>query len=330
MEQDGCLALNTEMKINHSLILSRRVKNILLLGSFLLLSFFLFYGNPVSFRYSRSFREAWDLGHIVYFFIISWWLNRQLLQAVLSTILRWLMVLSVALLLGAVTEWLQYGSMRSASLGDLGRDMIGCLLALVLMPGSLPGQRLRRPLQVLVFLLFVWQLRPLLTAVLDEYHARMAFPILADFSAPFELQRWQHGSASRAIIAVPASQRRLLQIGLGTEQYSGAGLSYFPGDWTAYTQLEVRLLNPGTALPLTFRVHDRQHQAPGSDYAYADRFNRSVTIQPGWNQIEFELDEIASSPTGRRMDMTQVADFTLFSVDLPDRRTLYLESVTLK
>ncbi|MGB8719066.1 MAG: hypothetical protein WCD46_07125, partial [Desulfobacterales bacterium] len=148
------------------------------------------------------------------------------------------------------------------------------------------------------------------------------------FETTTELGRW-NGSAARTLSGeVFRDGRRSLEISLTCDTYSGVGLKYFPRDWRGYSALEFSVFNPGTApLALTCRVHDRTHTT--ARQRYSDRFNRRITIKPGWNDISIALEEIRRAPLTRPMDLSRIDGLGLFSVRLPTPVTVYLDRVRL-
>ena len=115
----------------------------------------------------------------------------------------------------------------------------------------------------------------------------------------------------------------------GTTTDSGVSLAEFPGDWTGHQALEFSVFSPATdPLELVCEVNDREHRRRG--YQYQDRFNRRLTVAPGWNDFTIPLEEIRTAPQAREMDLSQVATFQLFAVRLPQPRTIYLDQVMLR
>jgi hypothetical protein len=293
------------------------------------LTILLFAGGPEG-HWPRSLSHFWDLGHMGLF-------GAATLLALRAGLARWPLtrqagvVLGGSLILGAVSEWLQRGSNRTASLGDLQRDLIGASLVLVFVSPAVARlpRRQRGAILAVVLLAFGWQVAPALLATVDEFTARRDFPVLAGFERPFEVDRWQ-GQAKFRIVDTPVrGGHRSLRVDLDTNTYSWVSLADFPRDWTAYRLLEFSVFNPDTeALELVCKVNDREHQRRG--YPTADRFNRRLTAAPGWNDFSIHLEEIRKAPVGREMDLAQISTFQLFTVRLPRPRSFYLDQVELR
>ena len=307
-------------------------KNVCLWISVILLaagSVLLFVGGP-DYYSSRSFKHAWDIGHILYFALLTFLLYRWEPVSRRPLAEQWTIILVITFLAGASIELMQYGTTRTPDTGDVLRDLTGSLLVLVFGPpgAKLQPASLRLFLQFSVFALSLLQVWPVARSLVDEAIARHQFPLLSGFETPFEIDRWQ-GSAGLTVESLaPAFDVRLLKLSLTTDQYSGATLSYFDGDWTSGRTLLISLYNPDTSpLQITCRIHDLLHE--DGDEEYEDRFNRSFLLVPGWNRIQIDLKDVQESPAGRSMDMSRIRGLGLFTVKLPAPRTLYIDEVRL-
>ena len=277
----------------------------------------------------RAFRAFWNLGHIAYFALIAWLLLQWDALRRQSRWRQWLWVLLASLLIGGVIELLQIGTRRSADLEDILRDLGGSLLVLAFYPGLLgTGRLLRWGLRGLVLLLLLWELVPFGRALIDTGFALRHFPVLADFSTPFEIDRWSGGA--KLEIVEPEDGRPALQMTLLPGDYSGASLKDFPGDWRGYDALVIELDLPSEEpLRLTLRVHDRRHESGPRAYAFGDRFNRSFLLKPGFNRLRIPLEQIRQAPAGRSMDLGHIVDVTLFASRLKATRDIVVFSVRL-
>jgi len=289
----------------------------------------LFVGGP-DYYSSRSFKHFWDIGHIVYFALLAGLLSRWSLVSRMSLAWQWAIILVITLLLGVSIEFMQHGAMRTPDSRDVLRDMTGSLLVLVF--GSL-GSKLqpvnwRLSLQFSVLALSLVQLWPVTKSLVDEAIARHQFPLLSGLETPFEIDRWTGSARVSVETKASISQGKLLKLSLTTDQYSGAALNYFDGNWASARTLKISLYNPDAdPLQVTCRIHDLQH-ADG-DEEYEDRFNRSFRLMQGWNHIEINLNEVKESPASRSMDMSRIRGLGIFVVSLPTSRTLYIDNVQL-
>jgi len=288
----------------------------------------LFVGGPGPYAL-RTFRYAWGLGHLFCFSLwtfiyLQWRSGRPLLRTYAEALL-------LALVLGAVTELLQIGvAGREATWQDLGLDLLGSLLALV-MGGELKSQLDRWRLwlvRIPVLLVVCWVLMPLARVVVDDLRAWSQFPLLAGFETRLELGRWGGDSTRTLSDQYVYSGSRALRCELNTNRYSGVALKYFPADWSQYRSVRFHLFNPQSEqIELLFRIHDQHHW--DNDSRYSDRFNTRLVFQPGWTKQEISLAEVETAPRERKMDLARIAGLILFVGKLEQPLTFYLDEVQL-
>ena len=279
----------------------------------------------------RSVKELWNLGHVAYFagLVLAMsrmrWISRMALPS------QWVSLVLITLILGTLIEVLQYGTHRTPDLGDISRDLAGCLLVLAFYPGFLKLSSLlwMRMIRFIVAFILLILLLPIARAMVDETIAWFQFPVLSNFETPFELDRWKGGAQIQVLKMDPAQNSHQLKITLGTELYSGVGLEYFPSDWTGFESVRLRLFLPEhEALAITIRIHDLAHVTGPQAYHYHDRFNRRYTLKAGWNEIEIALSDVASLRS-RKMNLSEVRDLSFFSIKLPKPVTLFLDKIYL-
>lgn len=307
-------------KINHSFWL---------IGFILLIaSVFLFIGGP-DYYSSRVLKHFWDIGHILYFALLTILLSRWTFVSRMSLTGQWIFILTVTLALGTSIELLQYGTSRAPNSGDILRDITGSLLVLSFAPLSTTLKPLKQRLHIqssvtLLTLVLLW---PFAKSLIDETISWFQFPLLSSFDTPFEIDRWSGNDLSIAsITATPGN--KLLKLSLKTTKYSGVTLKHFNDNWTSARTLNIRFFNPDTEpLKITCRINDARHNA--TEQRYEDRYNRSFTLIQGWNQIDIDLDEVKDSPADRKMDMSQISGLGFFTVSLPAPRILYIDKVQL-
>ncbi|HEB54744.1 MAG TPA: VanZ family protein [Gammaproteobacteria bacterium] len=296
----------------------------LLVGSIL---FFL--GGP-DYNSPRAFSAFWNLGHIIYFSLLSYALSKWTWLSRYHLIKRWLFILSVTLIIGTLIELVQYHiPNRTADPADVIRDLSGSFLFLSFSSAYSAGTgKLKIILRTIAIMLLLVLLRPLATSLLDEAIAWRQFPLLSSFETPFELDRWQ-GSAPMTIRHIPSiATGHILQITLSKARYSGVDLKYFPRDWRKYKTLELNIYNPqAQPLPITCRIHDLQH-AQGMQQ-YSDRYNHRFLLTAGWNKIDIDLNDVAFAPRHRKMDMGQIQNLDIFVMSLPQPRVIFLDNIKL-
>ena len=161
----------------------------------------LFAGGP-DYYSPRSFRNIWDLGHILFFSILSYIILLSWSKNEKMTVFRQAFsVLFIVLLIGTLVEIAQAGSRRSPDVLDVVRNVIGCLVTLSFFTPSKKTfpKFLLRPLQAITILLVIAALFPAVTSITDEMVALRQFPVLSDFETPFEIDRWRGTQNSQLI-----------------------------------------------------------------------------------------------------------------------------------
>lgn len=275
---------------------------------------------------TRLEKEIWNLGHLFGFFVI-WLFLLNLFPTFLPTSLRriGLVVLYTVIASGCI-EVIQYFIGRSASIYDIGLNLAGTLIALgifilLLRPFAKHNYTLVFFMLVLVSVFIL----PGARVLLDEIHLRQQFPVLSDYSKPFEIGRWNTSNA-RINISNVENNKVLVVTLLPTGKYSSVALASFGGDWSGYRELVFDIVNKEvTELPITIRVHDSLH-----DNRYDDRFNKTFKLPSGVSSLSIKILDIYKSPKGRSMDLSNIAAVALFAIDLDKEKVIQLKKIYLR
>ncbi|BBO84274.1 hypothetical protein DSCO28_48400 [Desulfosarcina ovata subsp. sediminis] len=280
----------------------------------------------------RSFKRAWDLGHIAAFAVWSLLLLRGWRRlATMGVVTQVVVVVLLTTGVGGAVEIAQGAVGRYPGWADVEHDILGSLLAIFFLFPSRLQLHLgwRRMVQVAILGWLLLALAPVARALVDEWDMTRAFPVLADFEAPFELERWSGNAHLSIDHSIAVSGRASLCIDLNTTRYSGASLNYFPGDWRGWQWIAFSVYNPDPQpIRLVCKINDHQHDISGC--RYADRFNRTFEMHSGWNRIRIPLEAVATAPQGRRMDLSRISEFNLFAVELPQSRQIFLDWLALE
>lgn len=304
----------------------------LIVGAILLACFPLFFWGGPGYYSSRSYQAAWDLGHILFFFLATLLLNdRRKEWWSGSEIASFLAVFFIVFIAGLLIEVLQMlSSNRSPDLGDILRNQLGCLAAFALTGGPRlfahqPARHLFRGGVIALLIVAAW---PLSRALIDEFLAARQFPVLADFETPFERFRWVNIDQLQLETKEVRHGRRSVRVQLSTNKYSGVALFHFPGDWRGYRTLHWSVFNPqDRPLPINCRIHDVHHKQNAMEFS--DRFNQQFLLNPGWNDLVVPLEKVRTAPRGREMDMARIEGFGLFVIQQPRAQVIYLDYVYL-
>lgn len=293
--------------------------------------FVLFFVGGPGYYSPRSYKHFWDLGHILFFTILTYlafvYWPRSPKKAFLH---QSIFAIIITICLGSLIELAQTASFRTSDLMDLARDIIGCLIALAFYAPSrktIP-KTILKILQSISLIMLAIAFLPLIAAIIDETAARNQFPVLADFETCFETDRFT-GTAKFSIDhKIHSHGKGSLKVELNTSRYSGVALKYFPGNWMDYKELHFIIYNPDKKpIHFTCRIHDSQHSH--GPQLYSDRFNKNFSISNGWNLIRIPLEEIVNAPRERKMILNQIQGLGIFAVNLSHPRTVYIDYVRL-
>ncbi len=298
---------------------------------------------PWPFAPTRWFDTLENGGHVVFFGLLAWWTVRVRLENMSSQVLYlriYLWVWFAITLLGGVVELLQGLTGRDPSFNDLLNDGLGAGLALV---SHAKSSRALPDLSRRVRAVIVWLSVLALTAVLMPFAWTTAaywqrwqqLPVLWQYRSPLDLyfthysrarlRPPQRGDCAPGDAAVASGQAMALRVPLDEEHYPGFNLDEVAPDWRGYRTVSVAFINPGkVALPITVRVHDRQHQN-----RVDDRFNRSFVVPPGPYTLTVPVQDIEHGPTQRLLDLGHIAGFMVFTAKGSIDAALCLVSISL-
>jgi hypothetical protein len=301
------------------------MKNTAFIVALILLFSLFFIGGP-NYDSSRSFKEFWNFGHIIFFFVVLYYAVAIAgIGAGLSLYKKLLLTVIFSFVFGVFIEFIQYGVNRGVDVGDVLRGVLGALLGLFLSP-VVHNIRVkwfaRSLLGVVVFL----QAIPWLGYLLDEHRAALAFPVLSNFESAAEETRWS--GHKKIANHGPKIGSGSLEVMLGTEKFSGVGLKYFPRDWSQYRSLYFDVYSAEQDFDIVVRINDRQHRK--GLQSYSDRYNKRFKLHEGWNSINVDLEDVASAPLTRRANLSEIEGLGIFVVALPAPRTIFLDNVMLQ
>jgi VanZ family protein len=307
-------------------------KTNLLFGIALLLLFALFFVDNPDFVPTRSFRIAWNLGHIVFYWVAIFVLLKHasfLQQLTQAHQLYW--IVGICFVTGVLIESIQFFIGRQAGWQDILRNILGGLSALAFFrrPKSTNTQLFNIKFKVIVTALLFIQLYPLLVTLADEQMARSNFPLLADFENKLELNRWTSNGSITLDKKFTDHGLSSARIELTTDPYSGASLNFLPNNWKKFDRILFSIYLPDNSpLLITTRIHDQQHQQ--GEQLHSDRFQQRYRLQPGWNPIAINLSNVILAPKTRQMDIESIANIHFYTSNLKQSRVIYLDNLRLE
>jgi hypothetical protein len=286
-------------------------------------------------------RTVQNFGHLPLFCVIATLLLLVMFYGSntrLGPVSEYGVALALGLLCGFLTEFAQIRGPRNADLVDLVRNGAGVFIALVwwaTFDRRLDGSVIRRArarvmvrcAAVALGLVFMVPLIGVAGAYLDRGER---FPVLFSFEERSEEKFILTRLAAFEFVPPPDAWStdppprvaRLSFAGLN----GGAVVFHEPvADWSAHTALTFELFHPGEEpIEVGIRVDDVEKA-----FLYKDRYNRWLVLDPGVNKFRIPLEEIASGPTDRRLDLTSIDRFLVFAVDPVGGYEVYLGPVAL-
>lgn len=294
----------------------------------------IFYGlflAPNDGQASRAWNEVWNLGHIGAFLIVWTFVFRLFPRFTRMPLLQLVAVVMVTTLVTAeLIEIVQGWIGRDDEWQDVWDGGAGALLALgfcTAQINALPRwSRTAWRAGALIALVFIpWTVWSNLA---DAVIVQRQFPVLCNFTTPFEMTRW-HSSHAKLHLQSARGRRAYLAVEFLPGRYSTIMLEYFHRDWHAYKKLVLDVTNPEKQpYRVVLRIHDRWHKQ--HHFAYSDRFNRALGLKPGRQRIVIALTDVENAPKTRKMDMRHLKELELFTMNSATDHHLYIHGLYLE
>lgn len=296
----------------------------------IILTILLFVGGP-GYESHRLFKKLWDTGHLFLFAIISYLMLTTLLFANYHINKRIILVMMFCLFFGLSIENIQYFIGRSYEVNDIYADLIGAIIGVtVYYQNNISINKLfRYHIFFLQFVLVSIGLFPLISSGVDELSMRKEFPVLADFESKFEISRWDINKAKITLSnKYIRSGKSSLKVKFLPDKYPDVTLKHFYRDWSGYKKLNFSIFNAMlNTTELQIKIYDSEHSK--RKYNYSDRYNETVLLKSGWNDLSINIDDICSSPKDRKMKCFEVESFSLFINNLKTPATIYIDNIIL-
>lgn len=303
-------------------------KCILLIAAICLFLLF-FIGGPDA-NYPRSYQSFWNIGHILFFYLFTLIFvsfcceyKTYLIQCVLA--------LSVAVILGALIELMQFGLFqRKPDINDFFRNILGVMacISFTLPTRKTFSKTILFITKVVTVSLIAVQILPIAIALTDEHIARKQFPLLSGFETPFEIKRWYHNEDIETDDTIKMSGKASMRVVLDNRKYSGVELRYFPRKWEGYKFFQFAICNPSSEdILIILNIYDDEQGV--NSMKYKDRFRRRLLIPRGWHTLKFSLEDVKQYPNKRQMKMHKIMNVRFFTLGLTSPRIIYIDDVKL-
>jgi len=251
----------------------------------------------------------------------------------------YLISLIVTISIGIVTEFIQIYGPGDADLSDLIRDIFGAVSFLGLymvfdrkmIVFWRKWDKVRIFTLVGAFLLFVLSLIPISMWAWAYHQRNQAFPLILSFESFWENKFTRTKNAELVKTHPPPgwknpSSRNMGQLTMSAGIYPGFNIEEPYPDWTGYKYLSFCIYSELNAtVNLAMRIEDIHH-----NNFYDDRFNYSITINPGVNQISVPLEQVENAPSYRKMDMTAIYAIHFFATRPSKPFILYFDDLQLE
>lgn len=284
---------------------------LVLVGSLFVAFYLLLVQSQIEFH-SLFLTSMWDRAHVFLFIALTFAFDYAMGRHRQRALSVWLRLLVLPLLvLAFATEALQSLTERTASLGDVGFNSIGILIATLLLAiHRYAFSKLNRNLMWLTAALSLagslWQ--PARCLFIDA-QAWKDFPVISNMERYTDNEIWNRGEISSEQFR---EGHAALKVSLKPVAFSGASARHFPADWSHFQRFNISIFNPGSQnLALSLRISDAQHEAGAQPPS--DRYEHEFNAVPGWNDLSLSLDKIAHAPRTRLMNMSKIYHIRVYA-----------------
>lgn len=278
-------------------------------------------------------REFFNSGHTVLFALLSFVIYRQIKSTAYfsNTVAIYPFVLFVGLLLGALAELLQNFVQRDASLNDLYGDFFGLSAGLCLMAAYELKASQARKISVISLVaisgsLLLIGISPLIQLSWFYVERQNAFPVVMAFDTSWTSRFVRFNNVDLLERTNLNRDEAVYPVRFNRGEYPGISVIEPEPDWSAYHSLRVNIFSGNKAdVVLTLRVHDAKH-----NQRFSDRYNKKLLIRSGMNEINIPLSQVAITPSGRDLDLANVAGIILFMAKPEESVRLEVSNIYLE
>ncbi len=268
------------------------------------------------------------LGHFAYFALSAWALLRLPCLAGFGLWRKSALIVPALFLFGLVIEIVQPFFGRTASVRDLGINMLGVAFVLCFMVTArrtVPVFFLISGRAAVLGLCFAVFYVPAIT-LWDMHQAARQFPVLSDFETRFQHKRWSHGKIVQDVSRYGDSSLRVYLD--NARQYPGTTMTHGFGNWQEYSCLALSIYNP-EAVPLNIHISIRDQGHGEGGRGFGNRFDDRFEIGQGWHDLRIPVQDIKAGPRDRELDLSRLRSMVVFSMNLSEPRTIYLDNIQL-
>lgn len=274
-----------------------------------------------------------DAAHIPVVAIVTLFAWRILPSRIVEK--RALLAFLIGTAAAGLAEWSQRFTGREPSWSDFTNSAAGAFLTFL---GIMMWQR--RPALPWRLLYIAYAAAICAITVLPAWRELLAiawrstsFPVLGDFENAHELRLWcgngkrDAPDGARIRLVPEHTSHGTHSLRIETRAHGNPGVRFLAADqdWREYRTLAFDIFNPSDSFVLSLRIDD-DFQKPERE----DRFYRALPIVAGWNHISIPLEEIASTPKNRRLNLAAIRRVVLFLEDPAQPHVFHLDHVRIE
>lgn len=282
---------------------------------------------------SRVIYELQNAGHVLIFCLINFglvfvlhrfWFKSALFLAIICG-------LSLSIIFGGASEFIQPWVGRDSSWDDLYKDVIGIVAGLFFYFAYIYRSWKRYLFAAIGASCVLYGL----SSPLGWFYAKLMrdknFPIIGDFentAASRYIEETYRGVLRRvpAPEAWETNKSMVAEVAFHPAPWPGIHAFDLRGDWQDYTNFKFDVFNPqNEALELVVRIHDASHNTE-----HNDRFNKTLSIKPGAKEISIPISKIENTRSGRKMKMNKIRVIMLYMSKPEEVYTLYFDNFRLE
>ncbi len=252
---------------------------------------------------------------------------------------QYIFALAITVLSGALVEMAQIYLPGDSDLYDLSRDIAGALAALgfrAAMDGRsaagarFMGIRLRKLLLAISGIVLLASLTPLAVLTGAYLHRNLSFPTIAAFDSVWERPLMKTRKVSLTAVPAPPAWNdhpgKVGQLTFQPAKYPTFSIEEPFPDWNGYSIFSLLIFSPEAEIvTIGLRIDDSH-----TDNSFHDRFNLTIDLKSGQNEIVVPLEKIRTAPRGRLMDMKSINSIHIYAGVIRNPVTLFLDDIRLK
>ncbi|WP_444995183.1 VanZ family protein [Aliikangiella sp. IMCC44359] len=291
------------------------------------LLFGLLFTNSPPNQSSQVYQELWETGHLILFAGVIYILSHTVYVVNYKTWQKIGLTFIFCVLFGLITEVIQLLVGRNFEIKDIINDILGGYIGLTL---SLLNKKNTLRINWLYFSIIIGLSisggHQLILALNEHLRMKQDFPVLANFENVTQLKQWHHSHSTITLSKKIKQQGQFsMQVALSPAEYPNISLVHFIRNWQGYKNINFSIYNPSQeTFNLILKIYDQEH-----NYQFDDRFNKTLSIAPGWTLMKQPLQEVENAPKNRKMQLDTIASFSLFMENPQQETTFYIDELYL-